>query len=101
MCDLYQAISESVTPHLNYTMTQVMLSHPMPPLEATSVAMILSNISSTTYETLSFFLISSFTKSTASYDVKQSQIPSQAIIKNAVSPGTIFSFLMSGIAVII
>lgn len=81
--------------------TQVILSHPMPPEEATSEAMILSNISSTTWDTFPFFFIRSPTRSTASYDVKQSQIPSQAIIRNVVSPWTIFSFLMSGMAVII
>lgn len=59
-----------------------MLSQPMPPDDATSDATILSNISSTTWDSLSFFLMSSFVKSTASYEVRQSQIPSQAMIKN-------------------
>jgi hypothetical protein len=78
-----------------------MLSHPMPPLDATSVAMILSNISSITYETFSLFLINSLTKSTDSYDVKQSQIPSHAMMRKTVSPGKSFSFFISGLAVII
>jgi len=77
-----------------------MLSHPIPPDDATSLAMILSNISSTTPEILSFFLRSSPTYSAASYEVRQSQIPSQAMIRNDES-AVIFSFLMSGIAVII
>lgn len=59
-----------------------MLSQPIPPDEATSVATILSNISSITADNFSFFLIISFTKSTASYEVRQSQIPSQAKTKN-------------------
>ena len=81
--------------------TQVILSHPMPPEDATSEAMILSNISSTTDDTFSFFFIKSPAKSTASYEVRQSQIPSQAMMRKLVSPGMIFSFLISGIAVII
>jgi hypothetical protein len=85
---------------LNYTTTQVILSQPIPPLEATSLAIILSNISSTTYEILSFFGNKSPTNCTASYDVRQSQIPSQAIMRKLVS-GPIFSFLISGMAVII
>lgn len=43
--------------HLNCTTMQVMLSHPIPPPEATSVAMILSKTSSMTPDTLSFFLL--------------------------------------------
>ena len=80
--------------------THVILSHPIPPDEATSYAIILSNISSITKEILSFFFIRSPTKSTASYEVKQSQIPSHAIIRKLASEDN-FSFLISGIAVII
>ena len=78
-----------------------MLSQPIPPDEATSDAIILSNISSMTSDTFFFFGSSSPTKFTASYELKQSQIPSQARIKNDVSPGTNLSFLISGKAVII
>jgi hypothetical protein len=81
-------------------MIQLILSQPIPPEEATSLAIILSNISSITEDNFSFFYINSFTNSTASYEVRQSQIPSQAKIKNGVSVA-IFSFLTSGIAVII
>lgn len=80
---------------------QVILSHPIPPDEATSEAIILSNISSMTSDIFFFFGKSSPTKLTASYELRQSQIPSQAKIKNEVSPGTILSFLISGKAVII
>lgn len=89
--------------HLNWITTHVMLSQPMPPEEATSVAMILSKTSSMAEDTgLSFFLLTrrSPTQSTASYEVRQSQIPSQAMIKKAASL-PIFSLLISGIAVII
>jgi hypothetical protein len=85
---------------LNCTTTHVILSQPIPPDEATSEATILSNISSITYDTFSFFFNCSPTKSTASYDVKQSHMPSHAIIRKAVSVES-FSFLISGIAVII
>jgi hypothetical protein len=54
----------------------------MPPEDATSVAIILSNISSIIAEVFSFFFNKSPTKSTASYELKQSQIPSQANIRN-------------------
>lgn len=77
-----------------------MLSQPIPPEEATSVAIILSNIISTTVLNLVVSFMSLSTKSTASYDVKQSQIPSQAMIKNCVF-SSMFYFLMSGLAVII
>ena len=82
--------------------TQVILSHPIPPDEATSVAMILSKTSSMARDILSFLLlvIKSPTISTASWDVRQSQIPSQAIIRKAVSL-PIFSFFIYGTAVII
>ena len=89
-----------VAQFLNWTIMQVILSQPIPPDEATSLAIILSNISSTTPESLSFFLRRAPTNSAASYEVRQSQIPSQAKIKKDVSE-VIFSLLMSGIAVII
>jgi hypothetical protein len=76
------------------------LSHPIPPDEATSEAIILSNISSMTVEIRSFFLSNSPTKSTASWEVRQSHIPSQASTRNAVS-AVIFCFYISGTAVII
>lgn len=85
---------------LKLTITQVMLSQPIPPDEATSDAIILSNISSITWECFSFFLINSPTKSTDSCDVRQSHMPSQAKMRNYVSP-VILSFLTSGTAVII
>lgn len=78
----------------------VILSHPTPPDEATSAAIILSNISSIAPDNFSFFFRSSPIYSAASYEVKQSQIPSQARIRKLTSED-IFSFLMSGMAVII
>ena len=62
----------------------VMLSQPIPPELATSVAMILSKIDSR--QSLMFLyelevLKYSLTKVTHSCEVRQSQIPSQAMIK--------------------
>jgi hypothetical protein len=77
-----------------------MLSHPIPPEEATSEAIIFSNMSSTTSLCLDFFDIYAPTMSTASWEERQSHIPSQAMIMKAVS-GPILSFFISGTAVII
>ena len=81
---------------------QLMLSHPMPALLATSAAQIVSSISSTTLAKLwvpFFFLMFSWTKVTASCEVMQSQMPSHAQMMKSVS-GAIFSTVMSGKAVI-
>jgi|LauGreDrversion4_2_1035121.scaffolds.fasta_scaffold3037568_1 hypothetical protein len=80
-----------------------MLSHPIPPLVATSCASIESSISSTRAAKLSFvffFFNFSITRLTASYEDKQSHMPSQAQIIKSVSL-VIFSIVISGNAVMI
>ena len=88
---------------LNSMIVQVMLSQPIPPLDATSSAIIVSKSSSTTEETLSFplfFFNLSATKLIASQELMQSQIPSQARIMKSQS-AAYFSTKTSGKAVTI
>ena len=82
---------------------QVILSQPIPPLEATSSAKMESNISSTKEARLSFpffFFNYSATYVTDSYEVIQSHIPSHAHMIKSES-FIIFSTVISGNAVII
>jgi hypothetical protein len=88
---------------LNSITMQVMLSQPMPPLLATSLAQISSSIYSTSTPRLSlpFFLrMFSCTQVTAACEERQSQMPSQAQIINSESLVS-FSTKISGKAVMI
>lgn len=87
-------------PHqcLNWTTTAVILSHPTPPEDATSEAIILSNIYSKhklrwpVYEEETV-MKNSLTNVTHSWEVRQSHIPSQAIIRKSFSGDNYYIYI--------